>query len=144
MTNDWFPSQMYIAEKLHRLLLDLRMKQLSDETARRMGCPTNSQSKNFIRRARETHSDHKYHYSKSVYEASAKKLIIICNEHGEFLQAPANLLRGLACNMGAFVAMSNAIGQTATAAETFVARAKLKHGSKNDYENVEQVVISSL
>ncbi len=47
--------------------------------------PNKLTTEEFIRRAREKHGDDKYDYSKSVYEGSAKKLIIICFEHAEFL-----------------------------------------------------------
>lgn len=41
----------------------------------------------FIRRARLVHGD-RYDYSKVQYERRDKKVVIICPEHGEFLQTP--------------------------------------------------------
>lgn len=56
--------------------------------------PNKLTTKEFVRRAREKHGDNKYDYSKPVYEVAAKKLIIICNEHGEFEQQPKSHLTG--------------------------------------------------
>jgi len=41
----------------------------------------------FIHKSREVHRD-RYDYSKSVYSSALNKLIIICEEHGEFKQTP--------------------------------------------------------
>src|ERR1039458_35359 len=49
--------------------------------------------KQFIEEAALLHHG-RYDYSKSNYIGSWKKVIIICNTHGEFLQAPANHLFG--------------------------------------------------
>lgn len=43
----------------------------------------------FIEKAKEVHGD-KYDYSKAVYKGRFKKLCIVCPEHGEFWQTPAN------------------------------------------------------
>ena len=50
----------------------------------------------FIMDARATHGD-KYDYSKVVYEHSNKPVTIICKVHGEFLQRPANHIKGQNC-----------------------------------------------
>ena len=50
----------------------------------------------FIEKASITHNN-RYDYSKSRYKTNQEKLIIICKEHGEFLQSPANHLRGSNC-----------------------------------------------
>jgi hypothetical protein len=50
----------------------------------------------FKTRAKEKH-DNKYDYSKSIYYKFHEKLIIICTEHGEFLQAPSKHLAGQGC-----------------------------------------------
>ena len=65
------------------------------------GCPkcaSNMQSdtENFIRRAKEVHGD-KYDYSKAVYKSSFEKVCIICPEHGEFMQTPHHHLEGHGC-----------------------------------------------
>jgi len=45
-----------------------------------------------IKRFKEVHGD-KYDYSKVIYHKSKSKVIIICPEHGEFLQTPNNHLK---------------------------------------------------
>ena len=65
------------------------------------GCPkcaNNVQLSNdeFIEKAKSTHGD-KYDYSKSSYVKTNQKVIIICKEHGEFLQTPNHHLGGQGC-----------------------------------------------
>lgn len=50
----------------------------------------------FIIDAIRIHGD-KYDYSKTNYNGSHKKVCIICPEHGEFWQTPANHLQGQGC-----------------------------------------------
>jgi len=55
-------------------------------------CATDSSRLNtydFIERAKEIHNN-KYDYSKTDYVSMKTKVIIICPEHGEFLQTPSN------------------------------------------------------
>lgn len=52
---------------------------------------------NFIERASAKHN-HKYDYSKCEYINSSKKVIIICKDHGEFLQIPSDHLRNGGCS----------------------------------------------
>lgn len=47
--------------------------------------------KNFVNKANSIHES-KYDYSKVVYKGAHKKVIIICSEHGEFLQKPSDHL----------------------------------------------------
>lgn len=70
------------------------------------GCPLCSKEKEvegrksnleeFIRKANLIHGN-KYDYSKFVYERAKNKGIIICPEHGEFLQSPDSHLGGCGC-----------------------------------------------
>ena len=65
------------------------------------GCETCGGSKRlttevFIERAREVHSD-TYDYSKVEYVNNNKKVRIICSEHGEFRQGPADHWAGKGC-----------------------------------------------
>src|SRR5690606_19306523 len=39
----------------------------------------------------------KYDYSKTIYVNNSTKICIICKEHGEFWQTPANHLKGKNC-----------------------------------------------
>lgn len=46
-------------------------------------------TKEFIKKAQKIHG-YKYDYSKSEYENTATKIVIICRQHGEFRQKPNN------------------------------------------------------
>ena len=59
-----------------------------------MGAKNNT--KEFILKAKKVHG-YRYDYSKVDYVKSSLKVIIICKLHGEFLQTPANHLRGSGC-----------------------------------------------
>ena len=50
----------------------------------------------YIEDAKKIHGD-KYDYSKTVFEDSREKVIIICPEHGEFLQTASDHLEGKGC-----------------------------------------------
>ena len=50
----------------------------------------------FIEKATEIHGN-KYDYSKVEYVNNRTKVCIICSDHGEFWQTPANHLRGQGC-----------------------------------------------
>lgn len=52
----------------------------------------------FIKKSREIHGN-RYDYSKVKYEAYYKKVIIICKDHGEFLQTPNLHLKGSNCKV---------------------------------------------
>jgi len=60
----------------------------------------------FINKAKEIHGD-KYDYSKTIYENNLKEVIIICKEHGEFLQLPKTHKRGSGCNNCSLINMAN-------------------------------------
>ena len=61
----------------------------------------------FIERAKQVHGEH-YDYSRFVYTSSGSKGVIICHQHGEFLQVPSNHLRGHACPLCAREALGKA------------------------------------
>lgn len=64
-----------------------------------VGCPICSKrktTKEFIMEARKIHNN-KYDYSKVEYFTAKHEIIIICLNHGEFLQTPSNHLRGQNC-----------------------------------------------
>ena len=85
----------------------------------------------FIRRAKEVHGD-KYDYSKAEYVNNSTKICIICPEHGEFWQTPANHLQGKGCEK----CVRPNSGLTT---EEFIRKAKEVHGDKYDYSKVEYV-----
>jgi len=86
----------------------------------------------FIRKAIDVHGD-KYDYSKTEYIRSSQKVIIICKEHGEFLQIPNNHLRGAKCIPCARVIRSAKRTHTTN---IFLQKAIEKHGDKYDYSKV--------
>ncbi len=50
----------------------------------------------FIEKAKQKHGD-RYDYSKVDYIRNSTNVIIVCREHGEFLQRPCNHLNGAGC-----------------------------------------------
>ena len=82
----------------------------------------------FSKRARKKHGG-MYGYSKVNYVNTCTKVIIICPEHGEFLQTPTKHLSGNRCPQCA-VAKS-------LSTEAFIADAKKVHGNKYDYSQVK-------
>ena len=102
------------------------------------GCPNcykesrPSTTKEFINKAREIHGD-KYDYSKVKYVRSNTKVCIICPEHGEFWQRPANHLNGQECPKCAIE--SSKESRTSTT-EDFINKAREVHGNKYDYSKV--------
>lgn len=55
--------------------------------------PTRKTTEQFIEKATKLHGG-RYDYSKTMYVSSWKKIVIVCDTHGEFLQAPANHIKG--------------------------------------------------
>jgi hypothetical protein len=53
-------------------------------------------TEDFINKAKKVH-DNLYDYSKSIYNGTRKNIIIICEEHGEFIQKPNDHLSGNGC-----------------------------------------------
>lgn len=81
-------------------------------------------TKEFIKRAKIIHGD-KYDYSLAEYNGYANKLIIICKNHGRFLQRPSNHLDGKGCNI---------CGNTKTITQDeFIQKAILIHNGRYDY-----------
>lgn len=91
--------------------------------------PKKLTTEEFIAKARAIHGD-KYDYSKVVYKNNHTKVIIVCPEHGEFLQVPKSHLEGNGCPDCA-----KAICKHST--KEFIARAKEVHGDRYDYSLVE-------
>ena len=87
----------------------------------------------FIEEAKIIHGN-KYDYSKSEYKKSIQNIIIICKEHGEFLQTAQGHLGGSGCKMCANKMIGDKLKKTT---EQFIKEAKLIHGDKYDYSKVE-------
>jgi len=99
---------------------------------------TQSQMKDqdvFIQQCKEVHGN-TYDYSLLVYKGHAKKVTIICKEHGEFNQHAGGHLSGKGCKEFGKVKRAD---KKRTSYETFVQQCKLVHGERYDYSKVVYV-----
>ena len=92
-------------------------------------------TKEFIDKAIKIHGD-KYDYSKVEYEKSSEKVIIICNEHGEFEQQPNNHLMGKKCKK---CSIENIKLKLRSNTNEFIKKSINVHGNKYDYSNIEYI-----
>lgn len=105
------------------------------------GCPTcgrdktiKSTKKNteyFIQESIKIHG-YKYNYEKSIYQGAQKNLIIICKEHGEFLQMPNSHIQGKS-------GCPTCGGTKKKDTEQFIKSAKEIHDDRYDYSEVDYV-----
>ena len=91
--------------------------------------PAKSNTEEFIKKAKQVHGD-KYEYSKVHYIGGHKKVIIICSEHGEFMQEPSQHLCGNGCPV---CAKENKSLKYTT--ESFIEKCKEKWGNRYSYNN---------
>ena len=100
----------------------------------KMGCPfegtARQNTKLFIDKAKKVHGDF-YDYSKVDYKNKDSKVLITCPLHGDFEQHAGSHLRGIGC--------AECSGKKQSTTESFVEKAKLKHGEKYDYSLVNYV-----
>ena len=89
----------------------------------------------FINNAKKIHND-KYDYSKVEYHKNCIKVCIICPEHGEFWQTPANHLSGSGCPK---CGLKERAYKRSSTTDDFIQRAKEIHGDKYDYSKVEYI-----
>lgn len=92
-------------------------------------------TKEFIKKAIDVHGD-KYDYSKVDYKKSKEKVIIICNEHGEYLQQPSNHLQGNGCKK---CGIENTKQQLTLTQNDFVVKANKIHKNAYDYSKFNYV-----
>jgi len=97
-------------------------------------------SESFIKKANIAHNG-KYDYSESLYTHSQTKVSIICPIHGVFEQSPQNHVKGHGCRLCGSVtskvqAKLNGYGLRLNT-NTFVDKAKLKHGDRYNYSLVD-------
>ena len=115
----------------------------ANDLSRGRGCPKCAQENTgkansltqdeFIHRSNLVH-DNKYDYSKVQYNGVHNKVKIICPIHGEFLQAPHQHMVGSGCKQCGFESISQSkLSNT----ENFIESAKIVHGDKYDYSQVE-------
>lgn len=89
----------------------------------------------FVRRSNEVHHGH-YDYSltEKKYRDAATKVTITCPTHGSFFQTPQSHMKGNGCSVCSANRLST-LFQKST--EDFVRDAKLIHGDKYDYSEVQ-------
>lgn len=89
-------------------------------------------TKKFIEKSKVIHGD-KYDYSKSEYIKNDNKVIIICTEHGEFLQTPHNhmhLTKPKGCPQCGLI---NSVNNRTSNINYFIERGNNIHNNKYDY-----------
>ena len=89
----------------------------------------------FVSKSKAVHGD-KYDYSKTVYKSNKKKVVIICQKHGEFLMTPNNHLGGCGCPVCRIENLPNLRRKTK---EEFIKEARFTHKDKYDYSLVEYI-----
>ena len=87
--------------------------------------------KEFIKRSNIVHNN-KFDYSKVVYKNTSTKVKIICPEHGEFEQIPADHMRSIGCKECAVERTSLALRDSQ---EEFIEKANLVHNNRYTYTN---------
>jgi Zn ribbon nucleic-acid-binding protein len=90
----------------------------------------NYTNEEFIEKANLIHKN-EYDYSKTKYINNYTKIIIICREHGEFIQKPSTHINDkIGCAKCGYkkLAADNSMGQ-----EEFIKKANEKHDNKYDY-----------
>ena len=93
----------------------------------------NSNTKDFTEKARKIHG-HTYNYDKVNYKNAIEKIIITCSLHGDFLQTPNNHLSRYGCKLCGKLKLKEKISDSL---ESFIEKAKKKHGDKYNYSKVE-------
>ena len=101
----------------------------------------------FINNAKQIHGD-KFDYSKATYTKCDEHVIIICKEHGDFLQTPTTHLKSTFCCQKCVL---NNIGKWNNSnGNDFIQKAKLVHDNKYNYDKTnydkarEKVLITCL
>jgi len=94
-----------------------------------------STTEEFIEKAKEVHGE-TYDYTKALYETSKQKIIIICKEHGEFLQTPHCHLSGQGCSLCGDI--KGSMKRTSNT-EEFIKRSVEFHGEMYDYSKVNYI-----
>jgi hypothetical protein len=89
----------------------------------------------FITQAKLVHGD-KYDYSKVDYKRTHEPVIIICPTHGEFYQTPSIHLNGSGCSKCSTESITEKSRKTK---DDFINQAKLIHGDKYDYSEVDYI-----
>lgn len=89
-------------------------------------------TKDFIERSRKIHGD-KYDYSKSIYKAARKKIVIVCPIHGMFFQAAWDHMIGQGCSK---CGRTRSNKSKLIPYDEVIRRFQKAHGNKYDYSKV--------
>lgn len=87
-------------------------------------------TESFINKANQIHN-FKYNYDKVTYTGTFNKVCIICPEHGEFWQTPAQHLQGSGC--------SKCVKKNIPTTEEWITQANEIHYNKYDYSKTKYV-----
>ena len=91
----------------------------------------------WIENAKKIHGG-RYDYSKVEYVHTKVKVVIVCQEHGEFQQSPNSHAKGNGCpKCGRIAAVKTGIGPKKRTIEEVIAAAKQVHGNRYDYSLIE-------
>jgi len=93
-----------------------------------------STTEEFIKKAKKLHGD-KYDYSKVKYLTADKQVIIICNKHGEFSQAPSAHLKPHGCAQCAVIKTNR---NNMTSFDDFVFKSRKAQGAYADRYVVQE------
>ena len=124
------PSKVTIICPEHGEFEQIALSHMSGHGCSRCSSSHPRNNKSFILDAKKVHGD-RYDYSKVEYKNTKTKIIIICKEHGEFLQTPSEHLVGSGC--------IDCAGLRKKTTEQFIEESILKHGKKYDYSKVKYV-----
>ena len=97
--------------------------------------PSLSNTADFLIKALSLHGD-KFDYSKVAYKTAGDKVIIVCREHGDFLQAPNKHLCGQGCYQCGRAA--TVVKQRSSTLD-YVGKARSVHGDTYDYSHLKYV-----
>lgn len=140
-TTDWWTKKITIICDVHGEFEQVPMSHKIGKGCRRCSAinrpkrqknPTQLSQEEVIARFINIHGD-KYDYSKVVYVKTSEHIIIICPEHGEFLQRPAFHLKGASCPKCA--SKKKQKEKQISSIQDF----RKVHGDRYDYSKVEYV-----
>lgn len=126
--------------KTHNVVIEVRPENIKGRTTccgeKRKQNNTNTQKEkerqfnNFLQKANKIHNNI-YDYSKVVYDVASIPVIIVCKEHGEFVQKPKYHLSGCGCQKCGIQKIVKKL--TKDDFDKFVESANKKHDNKYEY-----------
>ena len=127
--------KIYIICKIHGEFLQTPNSHLQGYGCSKCAGCYSPTTEEWIENAKKIRGD-KYIYDKVNYKTSQDKIIIICKEHGEFLQVPSSHLQGHDCSKCAY--FISGINQRKSQ-EEFIKQASHIHNNKYDYAKVNYI-----